>query len=94
MDLYMTAETVNKNLVNPGLNPGTNIEEFLAMSYSPTPLPEEYHRRWKALLLCSRWEQVWPFRYCHQKLFYIIYIKLIIFINKLFVVSLVYSVKC
>ncbi len=34
------------------------------------------------------------FRYCHQKTFYIFYIKLIIFIDKINVVSLVYSVKC
>src|SRR5699024_7853638 len=38
--------------------------ECLATSYSSTGKPN-YHRRWRAKLLCSAWEQVWPLRYRH-----------------------------
>ena len=34
-----------------------------ATSYPPRQLPTKYFRRWKTLLLCSVWEQVWPFRH-------------------------------
>ena len=36
------------------------------MTYSPTQLPMQYHRRGRTLLLCSEWEEVWPLRYCHR----------------------------
>ena len=32
----------------------------------PGGLPPKYFWRWKALLLCSRWIQVFPFRFNHQ----------------------------
>ena len=37
-----------------------------AMSYPPRQLPTKYFRRWKTLLLCSVWEQVWPFRHHYE----------------------------
>ncbi len=38
-----------------------------AACYSPTQLPTQYHRRWRAYLLCSEWEQVWPLRYNYRE---------------------------
>ena len=39
------------------------IKKSPATSYPPRQLPTKYFRRWKTLLLCSVWEQVWPFRH-------------------------------
>ena len=36
-----------------------------ATFYSPRQLPAKYPRRWRTLLLCSVWEQVWPLRHHH-----------------------------
>ena len=36
-----------------------------ATFYSPRQLPAKYHRRWRTLLLCSVWEQVWLLRHHH-----------------------------
>ena len=40
----------------------------VAMTYSPTGLPQQYHRRQETLLLCSEWEQVWPSGYLRHQI--------------------------
>ena len=37
-----------------------------AVAYFPTPLPEQYRRRWGVSLPCSGWERVGPPRSNHQ----------------------------
>src|ERR671916_1797010 len=36
-----------------------------ATTYSPTESTPQYHRRWRAKLLCSEWEEVYPRRHRH-----------------------------
>jgi hypothetical protein len=38
-----------------------------AVTYFPTPLPEQYRRRWGISLPCSGWERVGPPRSNHQE---------------------------
>ena len=38
-----------------------------AVTYFPTPSPEQYRRRWGVSLPCSRWERVGPPRSNHQE---------------------------
>lgn len=45
----------------------TKEHSKLAATYFPTQLPVQYHRPWLSSLLNSRWYQVFPNRYRHQK---------------------------
>ncbi len=40
-----------------------------AATYSPTPLPVQYHRPRRGLLPCSKWERVWPLRHSHREFY-------------------------
>src|SRR5215208_16103 len=40
-----------------------------AATYSPRPVKAKYHRRCGAYLLCSEWEEVFPPRQSHRRLF-------------------------
>ena len=42
------------------------IESPPAVTYFPTPLPEQYRQRWGVSLPCSGWERVGPPRSNHQ----------------------------
>ena len=46
----------------------------LATSYLPSRVTRKYFQHQRAWLLCSEWEQVFPLRYYHQKIFmYLLY---------------------
>jgi hypothetical protein len=46
----------------------TGLKIGPAMTYSPTGLPLQYHRRWRTLLPSSEWDRVWPLRYRRRKI--------------------------
>ena len=49
------------------LAPQPCCKYFPAVTYFPTPSPEQYRRRWGVSLPCSGWERVGPPRLNHQK---------------------------
>ena len=56
----------NKRGTGGNRSPSEDIG-LLAVTYSPTESPLQYHRRERALLPCSEWERVFPLCQCHQK---------------------------
>jgi hypothetical protein len=47
---------------------GPVLVKIPAVTYFPTPLPEQYRRRWGVSLPCSGWERVGPPRSNHQEI--------------------------
>ena len=61
------AETDSETTAATGAAPALSCCDFPAMTYFPTPSPEQYRRRWGVSLPCSGWERVGPPRLNHQK---------------------------